>query len=326
MRRGSVTAFVPAVCAAFGLLAATALTAAAVAASPSSTAVIPDGVTVGGASIGGLAPADAREQLRTVFSRPLVLKVAGRKVEVTPQQLGAAAYLADAVHRARSALPFESLALRVKIDRAKVERYVRALAQDVERAPKDSRLLLRNLKPFVTKGAPGRRLDRAAATRALLVALRTNDREPLELTVDEVAPTLGPGAAGHVIVIRRGQNRLYFYDGTRLVRAFNVATGQTAYPTPLGRYEVVVKWKNPWWYPPSSSWAKGESPVPPGPGNPLGTRWMGLSAPLVGIHGTPNDASIGYSRSHGCIRMHIPDAEWLFERVDIGTAVYIVPQ
>jgi lipoprotein-anchoring transpeptidase ErfK/SrfK len=51
---------------------------------------------------------------------------------------------------------------------------------------------------------------------------------------------------------------------------------------------------------------------------------MGLSAPGVGIHGTPNDGSIGYSLSHGCIRMHIPDAEWLFTRVEIGTPVFIV--
>ena len=64
--------------------------------------------------------------------------------------------------------------------------------------------------------------------------------------------------------------------------------------------------------------------MPPGPGNPLGTRWMGLSAPGVGIHGTPEDGSIGYSLSHGCIRMHIPEAEWLFEHVDVGTPVYIV--
>ena len=62
----------------------------------------------------------------------------------------------------------------------------------------------------------------------------------------------------------------------------------------------------------------------PGPDNPLGTRWMGLSAPGVGIHGTPSDASIGYSASHGCIRMHIPEAEWLFNHVDVGTTVFIV--
>ena len=51
---------------------------------------------------------------------------------------------------------------------------------------------------------------------------------------------------------------------------------------------------------------------------------MGLSAPGVGIHGTPNGGSIGYSVSHGCIRMYIPDAEWLFNTVDVGSQVFIV--
>jgi lipoprotein-anchoring transpeptidase ErfK/SrfK len=52
---------------------------------------------------------------------------------------------------------------------------------------------------------------------------------------------------------------------------------------------------------------------------------MGISSPAVGIHGTPDAASLGYSVSHGCIRMAIPEAEWLFEQVDVGTQVYIVP-
>ena len=82
--------------------------------------------------------------------------------------------------------------------------------------------------------------------------------------------------------------------------------------------------RNPWWYPPPSPWAEDAEPVPPGPGNPLGTRWMGLSAPYVGIHGTPDAASIGYSASHGCIRMRIPDAEWLFQHVKVGTPVFII--
>jgi lipoprotein-anchoring transpeptidase ErfK/SrfK len=51
---------------------------------------------------------------------------------------------------------------------------------------------------------------------------------------------------------------------------------------------------------------------------------MGLSAPGVGIHGTPDSASIGYSASHGCIRMRIPEAEWLFSHVRVGTPVFIV--
>ena len=127
-----------------------------------------------------------------------------------------------------------------------------------------------------------------------------------------------------MIVIHRGSNRLYLYNGMRLNRLFPVATGQSVYPTPLGSLHIVVMWRNPWWYPPNSPWAAGEKPIPPGPGNPLGTRWMGISAPGVGIHGTNNDASIGYSVSHGCIRMHVSDAEWLFNHVDIGTPVFIV--
>jgi lipoprotein-anchoring transpeptidase ErfK/SrfK len=124
-------------------------------------------------------------------------------------------------------------------------------------------------------------------------------------------------------VIDRYANRLRLYDGRKLVRTFGVATGQSVYPTPTGMWKIVDMQRNPWWYPPPSPWAEGEKPVPPGPGNPLGTRWMGLDAWGVGIHGTPNDASIGYSASHGCIRMHIPDAEWLFQHVDVGTPVLI---
>jgi lipoprotein-anchoring transpeptidase ErfK/SrfK len=105
----------------------------------------------------------------------------------------------------------------------------------------------------------------------------------------------------------------------------SVAVGQAIYPTPSGVFRIKDKQMNPWWYPPTYDlWAKGLKPVPPGPGNPLGTRWMGLTAPGVGIHGTDADTSIGYSLSHGCVRMHVPDAEWLFERVHVGTPVVIV--
>jgi lipoprotein-anchoring transpeptidase ErfK/SrfK len=170
----------------------------------------------------------------------------------------------------------------------------------------------------------GRKIDGRATVRALTDMLVHGTRATLKLPVTYVKPQVTERTVGPVIVIRRGSNRLTLYDGMRIVRQFAVATGQSVYPTPLGRFQIVVKWRNPWWYPPNSEWAKNEKPTPPGPDNPLGTRWMGLSAPGVGIHGTPNDSSIGYSLSHGCIRMHIPQAEWLFEHVDIGTPVFIV--
>ena len=87
---------------------------------------------------------------------------------------------------------------------------------------------------------------------------------------------------------------------------------------------MVQKQVDPTWLPPNSPWAKGLGPIPPGPGNPLGTRWIGTSAPAVGIHGTPADYSIGTAASHGCIRMHIPDVEKLYDQVEVGTEVDIV--
>ena len=129
-----------------------------------------------------------------------------------------------------------------------------------------------------------------------------------------------------MILINRSTNRLtLFHSDNTVWRVFNVATGQSIYPTPAGHFSIVVKWVNPTWYPPTQdAWAAGLSPVPPGPGNPLGTRWMGLSAPGVGIHGTDEPDSIGSNASHGCIRMQVPDSEWLFSRVRVGTSVFIV--
>ena len=107
-------------------------------------------------------------------------------------------------------------------------------------------------------------------------------------------------------------------------RQFRIAVGQTAYPTPPGLLRIVTKQVDPTWYPPDSAWAAGLGPVDPGAGNPLGTRWMGLSAFGIGIHGTPEPWTVGHQASHGCIRMAIPDAEALFDRVEVGTPVLIV--
>jgi hypothetical protein len=141
---------------------------------------------------------------------------------------------------------------------------------------------------------------------------------------------LTTGEAGHaraarrLVIIRRDAHRLYFYRGARPLRVFTVATGGTWTPTPRGRFRIVSKYRHPWWYPPDSNWAKDLDPIPPGPENPLGTRWMGLSVPELGIHGTPNPASVGYSISHGCIRMKKRDAESLFRLVRVGTRVWIM--
>ena len=282
------------------------------------------GVTIGGVRVGGLTPSQAVAVVRISFGRPLVLVAPPRRYAVVPSRLGTVAHVFRAVERARSVPPGTAVPLQITVNGRRVRAYVAKIAKAVERTPVDSQLYLRNFRPWLSKDRPGSRLLRTRAVAAVSAALRANRKGPLRLRSKPIAARVTRKNFGPVIVIRRGSNRLTLYRGMRVWRVFAVATGQTTYPTPLGRFSIVVKWRNPWWYPPDSPWARGERPTPPGPGNPLGTRWMGLSSPGVGIHGTPNDASIGYSVSHGCIRMHIPDAEWLFERVEIGTTVFIV--
>jgi lipoprotein-anchoring transpeptidase ErfK/SrfK len=282
------------------------------------------GVTVAGqVLVGGLSPAQATAEVKSFFARPVVLKLGTLTLRATPKQLGASAFVGDAVKRARIVAPGGNAPLKVSAPLPRLERYARALGRRFDRTPVESKLSFRNSKPFVTADKPGRRLRQATVVRDLFRSLKTHTREPIVLRTDARAPQVTRASIGDVIVIRRGLNRLFLYDGMKLRRAFGVATGASRYPTPLGTFQIVVKWRNPWWYPPQSDWAKDAKPIPPGPGNPLGTRWMGISSPAVGIHGTPDPASIGYSVSHGCIRMLIPEVEWLFNQVDVGTPVYI---
>jgi len=323
-RAGFALLFVLGLGAAAGVSAGAVTTTTGTTGTTTDPQLIADGVTIGGIAVGGMSADDAATAVTSSFETPLPLLVTGHKVAVTPDQLGARAYVKDAVSAALAAAPDTALKLHVKINRAKSEAFVRSLAKRFDRAPVDAKLSLRNLRPFVTHQKRGWALKQLKALSAIFGALVADTRDPVQLRVRSLTPKVTRKSIGPVIVIHRGSNRLYLYKVMRPWRVFGVATGQSQYPTPLGRWTIVVKWRNPWWYPPKSPWAAGAKPIPPGPGNPLGTRWMGLSASGVGIHGTPDDASIGYSASHGCIRMHIPDAEWLFNRVHIGTTVFIV--
>ena len=64
--------------------------------------------------------------------------------------------------------------------------------------------------------------------------------------------------------------------------------------------------------------------VPPGPDNPLGRHWIGLSLAGIGIHGTNAPTSIYGLRSHGCIRLHPDDAAALYDAVGVGEPGRIV--
>jgi L,D-transpeptidase ErfK/SrfK len=133
-----------------------------------------------------------------------------------------------------------------------------------------------------------------------------------------------PAAPGDALVLNVPQRMLFLYDD-RPAAAFPVAIGRPDWPTPLGAFSITEKEIDPQWDIPESIRAElvergqpAPRQMPPGPDNPLGTRWMRTSFPAVGIHGTPYPASIYRASTHGCIRMHPDDVLTVFARVPEG--------
>jgi hypothetical protein len=284
------------------------------------------GVRVGDVVLTGLTTQPARERIRHELAQPLRFAVGSDTWTVPVGRFRVKADVDRAVRAALGAPPGAAIPFPITARWSQIKRTVAELAERYDRPALDARVtgLDAKLRPVFDLPVAGRKLDRRAATRAIRDALAAGTRDGVRLPFLRVAPSRTVRNFGPLVVIRRGSNTLTLFDGPKQVRVFRVATGQASYPTPVGRFEIVDKQYHPWWYPPPSDWAEGLEPIPPGPSNPLGTRWMGLSAWGVGIHGTPSPASIGYSASHGCIRMYVPDAEWLFERVRLGTTVFIV--
>ncbi|HZB24335.1 MAG TPA: L,D-transpeptidase/peptidoglycan binding protein [Gaiellaceae bacterium] len=304
-----------------GLLAGVAAPAAG---SPSGP--IAAGVSVGGLVVGGFRSEDARTLVRRGLSTPVEFRLGGRTWRATPKQLGFYPAVDAAVAEALRSKHGSDVTVAAAIERNAIQRYLRHLDKTFSRPPRDARVdgVDARGRPNVVPEVVGRDLDRAKTRAAIEAALGRAERTPVRPVFRLTQPKVTRRDLGPIIVIRRESNALHLYERGRLVRTLGVATGTWEYPTPLGTFEIVDMQRNPAWYPPDSDWAEGLEPIPPGPGNPLGTRWMGLNVYGVGIHGTPDAASIGYSASHGCIRMRIPDAEWLFERVRFGTTVVIV--
>jgi lipoprotein-anchoring transpeptidase ErfK/SrfK len=308
-----------------GVMGGAAAAGAAAPAAGQHPTPIARGVTVYGIDIGGLTSEPARERLRAAFQRPVTFVSGGKHWQVGPGAFGGSAAVNEAVTAALAARHGRRVELELALDRKRIAAYVKRLDRRYSRAAVDSKLVgLNGLRPAFSEPRTGRKLRSAVLVRTIEHLLESGARNPVTLTFRPVAPKVTAANFGPIVVIRRESKRLDLYSGPTPVRTLPVATGRPEFPTPTGWFSIVTKQRDPWWYPPDSDWAKDAKPIPPGPGNPLGTRWMGLSAYAVGIHGTPDAASIGYSASHGCIRMFTWDASWLFDRVEVGTPVFIV--
>jgi len=320
-------------------LPATALAQDPAAAPPAFPATtIPVGVTVGGVDVSGLAGLDARQrvydQLVTPRRAPLPVTFEGKQFTIAPDAVGYRADVDAAILAAYQQAPAMGQVIDVPVAQSISQKKLREVltwrATQYEVDGKDAAVSLRGVQPIIRRASLGTEIDVAKSVALLTPAFTTaRPATPYALVTKRVRPSVT--SVGAVIVIDKSAFKLRLYRGTtkpggsvmKRIRTYPIAIGQPAYPTPTGNFSVIQKQVNPTWFPPDSPWAAGLGPVPPGPGNPLGTRWIGTSAPGIGMHGTPNSSSIGRMASHGCIRMYISDVENLYPRVQIGTPVFI---
>jgi lipoprotein-anchoring transpeptidase ErfK/SrfK len=304
------------------------------------------GVVIGATDLSGMTATQARAAIEQAVlaaaGRRVVVKAAGRSFSFQPAaslRLDVAGMLATAL-AARpdvavpptgvSAVATISVPASYTISPVALNAFLASVRRQTYVAP-------RNAVPYVTRGRIavrpsryGKTLDVSRTRRLILTQLAPRSAFATRTVVTAPFISLRPkvltSQVGKTILVDRSARTLKLFNGSRLVRAYRVAVGMPAYPTPLGRWKVVSRQYRPAWYNPGSSWAYGMPRyIPPGPGNPLGTRALALSASGILIHGTSKDWSIGRAASHGCMRMHRWDIENLYPQVPVGTRVWIVP-
>jgi lipoprotein-anchoring transpeptidase ErfK/SrfK len=118
------------------------------------------------------------------------------------------------------------------------------------------------------------------------------------------------------VLVSIPDRKLALFENGKVVRIYRVAVGKASAPSPVGEFKILNRVSNPTYY------HKGQV-IGAGKSNPVGSRWMGLSAKGYGIHGTNQPNSIGKAASTGCIRMGKRDLEELFAIVNAGDAVEI---
>ena len=304
------------------------------------------GITIDGVEVGAMTRAEAiaavRASTQPRLDAALTVEAAGRTWSATPKDLGVRADVRGAVDEALAISRSMSMLSRVyhrlsdesvqrsvhvgwRYGAGKVNDLVERVAARVAVDPRDASVSLDGTELRFTHAKRGRALKTDLAADRILTALKGATTAPVRLATKSVAPKIADDEVGTTIVIDKTTNQLFLYEGFHLDRSYSVATAIAPYETPSGTWTIVNKAENPTWTNPAPDTWGADMPlsIPPGPGNPLGTRALYLNAPGIRIHGTYDSDSIGTNASHGCIRMHIDDVEQMYPLVPIGAKVLV---
>ena len=310
---------------------------------------IAEGVTVGGVDLGGM-PAKKAEtaltrELKRPFERPIVVRAGGDRFTLTVAEAKAhvnvPAMVRDALEESREgnivsrtwrdltgAELDARLRPRVSYSRAAVDDLVNEVEQAVNRPAQNAEVIASGSGLTTVAGHTGlevraehlrnsvvEELERPDSRRTVVARTVAVQPEVTEAELDEQFP--------HYLTLSRSAFELRYYNNLDLVETYSVAVGQTGFETPTGLYEIENKAVNPAWSVPEWGGELAGQTIPGGTAeNPLKARWLGIYDG-AGIHGTDDIGSLGTAASHGCVRMAIPDVIELYDRVPVGTPIYI---
>jgi lipoprotein-anchoring transpeptidase ErfK/SrfK len=311
---------------------------------------IAPGVKVGGVDVGGRDADSARKIIKrevvAPLKQPVVVTYDGKSYTLSADQLNPRAdidgMVQEAIDRSRDGTIFDrvsryasggeveaNLPTRVDYDKKAVKDFVNQLAEDINQDPVNATVVPNGSRLAKQAGEPGLAVQKREMTEAINQAAQSPGRDqPVQALVKTTKPEITSKelaqAYPRYIYIDRASFTLRFYRNLKLQKTYTIAVGQVGYDTPAGLYHLQSKQVNPTWYVPDAAWAGdlAGQVIPPGPGNPLVARWMGI-IDGAGIHGTNETGSLGSAASHGCIRMAVPEVIELYDRVDVGDPVYI---
>ena len=160
---------------------------------------------------------------------------------------------------------------------------------------------------------PGKKFDEAGQTISVAnVMMKESKPAVARVEVDKIAQTVK--ALG---------------KGGELIAFFPASVGSDEKPTPSGVLKVTSIDARPnYRYNPDYKFKSVKSKeaftIKPGPNNPAGSHWIGLSSEGYGIHGTPNPSKVSKSESHGCVRLTNWDVDRLAKMLKKGTEVAFI--
>ena len=313
---------------------------------------IAKGVKIAGIDVGGMSTKTAAEKVRADLKarlqQPIVVAYGKRRFTLHPStarvDYDIQATVDEAINRSREGNIIgrswrsitggsvnADLAPKVRYSRQVVDRFVEGVGKELNRAPQDATLNYTASGLERVPGHDGLSVNTSQLRNGVLFDIENQRYEGVlrpvaRRTRPKVTTSQLSRKYPRVIVIDRGGFTLTLYRHLKRFKSYGIAVGQAGLESPPGLHQVENKQVDPAWSVPNEAWAGSlAGQVIPGgaPDNPLKARWIGFY-PGDGIHGTADDASIGSAASHGCIRMHVPDVEDLYPRVEIGDPVYVI--